>query len=298
MARKRQTHGLFVGGKVVYELAEQTIKTQLENVRMAACALVHEGIRPELLGNLRSVLTSERYKSAINHLTVRAGGKVTYSVKQTAYVLTKLARHSGVLERAELEAVEQAYKEVCAVHKEFLKDHVHRAEALIAQFDDDVVMDCTAASGGDTLRALLKSGRITRGSAYAYQAALILELWLCSPLRSLNLRALRFEDHFVTGVENGVEIFVIRIRKGELKNKVDIKHPLTPELSAWVRTYVEVYRSKIVRMASPYLFPGAEGGLKTAQALRMQMARFIKKGTGARFHPHLNSARSDQDHPG
>ena len=58
LARKRQTHGLFVGGRGVYELAEQTIKTQLENVRMAACALVHEGIRPELLGNLRSVFDS------------------------------------------------------------------------------------------------------------------------------------------------------------------------------------------------------------------------------------------------
>jgi hypothetical protein len=80
--------------------------------------------------------------------------------------------------------------------KLYMRDMEDRDQKLLDDLDDPKVVDALLTLVRRTVRRVLASGKRTYQDAIQIQLALIIEIWLCAPLRLKNMRHLRLDRHF------------------------------------------------------------------------------------------------------
>jgi integrase len=269
------------------KLKPSTIRTQKEALRCFASALLNDGVPAGELGDLRALCNPRPFERGISLLEARAGA-VTHWVEKIARVVLKIAKYGDVLTGDEIEEVKALYKEVSSAYAEWKKDRPDRDQALLDKLDDERLMNAFIALPTKTVRQVLASGKMTHRAAYAIQKALILELWLCSALRNVNLLGLR-RDNFRRLTIDGVEWVVLSVSAHETKNGEATEHFLLPDVAQLLDLYLEKYLPIIAQSASQslFLFPGKNGVAKVQQTLRVQMTNFVCRHLKLDgFHPH------------
>ena len=268
------------------KLSESTVRTQKEALRCVASVLVLDGVDRQELDSLRSLTTPARFQQAVGRLSERAGG-VTYWVEKCARVLLKIAKYSDALQKSEIEEVKRLYAEVAGFFGVWKADQVDRDQKLLNELDNSALADALLQLPTRTLNKALASKRMTKGTAYAVQRALILELWLCAPLRVSNLLRLRL-DSFARVTIDGAEYVALRVPGDEVKNKEELEHFLNDDTAALLDLYLRDYLPLISTRESPWLFPGPDGCPKTQQTLRIQMRNYLARNIRLEgFHPHV-----------
>lgn len=267
-------------------LRPATIFTQMEQYRLAASCLVRAGVPITEITGLRSLCTPENFRCLVNCYIAHLG-KTNRSVELLADVLLKTARYANVLEPAETKDVEQLHAKLRRRVVEFEKTKENKGERLLHQFDSAEVMDAFIALPQVTVARVIGGGQQDRTAAYLIQCALILELWLCAPLRLSTLLSLRIDRHFFRITIDDTEHIVLRIPPEETKNHRPLEHLLHEDAASLLQDYMDRWYSMIAKNDSPYLIPGANGGPKSKQVLAVQMRKYIRKGCGVEFHPHL-----------
>ena len=286
-ARGNMAVGLFAfSGTKSPPLETTTVAGQKECVRWAASALVRSGLEIREIRDLRDVCSPERYKRALNQLA-RQKGCANSTIGLVAYVLAKIAKYSGVLTQDEIKEVKAAHASVRSAVKHYMRDQEDRDQQLLDQLDDPKVLDALLTLARGTVRRILASGKKTYREAIAVQMALILEIWLCAPIRLSNMRHLRLDEHFFRGTFDGVDHVKIRILGASVKNRKGVEHLLTQDAVDLLQLYTDQFLPIITKNnPSPWLFPGRLGRAKSARGLRAQTSKFVRDGTGLKFHPH------------
>ncbi len=268
-------------------LAPRTIRGHLEHLRRVVWAL-----RDEHPKTLRDLCAPRRYQQAMRALADQVGG-VNRTTMNRANVLLRLARHPGILTKAEIKLVLTVHARYVKKYAEYKKECEDRDQKTLDQLDDPSVMAAFLALPTLTLnRVLAQRNRKTVACAYAIQRALILELWLCAPWRINKFVNIEL-DQIVTIRLDAVDRAILQAPKRQATNKRSPEHFLNKSTMELLRLYVEEYRPLILAankspLDLPHLFPGRNGRAKCVTGLRDQMTRFVRQNTSLKhWHPHV-----------
>jgi len=122
-------------------------------------------------------------------------------------------------------------------------------------------------------------------AAVKAEIALAIQILLVAPMRLANLAALSLEDNIVRVV--GIEpSYHPVIPPEEVKNEQPLEYPLPKVVSEMLGVYLKVFRPRLCRSESSWLFPGELDGHKTRSTLSGQIIDTISKELGIRVTPH------------
>ncbi len=290
---ERATGPVSVGSKLpaMKGRAPATIAFKQRALRVAACALHYSDVPPEAIDHWRVVCAPDTITTIGDYLIDRHGA-VNTNVAQTVSVLVGIARVYAGLNKKQLASVKIIADNLAARHRQFLKSHPDRDAAAVDMLDDPLVCDALLSLGSrmlDEVRRGIPTSKVRQ--AYRLACALMLELWLCLPLRLKNMSSLRIDLHFFFVMINGRRRVVVRIPGSETKTGEPIEAFLNDDAAALLDIFIKDYRRHIVEKNSAgdsqLLFPGRDGAVRDPSTVQMQMKRFVKDGTGIPFHPHL-----------
>ena len=104
-------------------------------------------------------------------------------------------------------------------------------------------------------------------------------------MRLANLAALNLEENVVR--VGGVEpTYHLVIPPEDVKNEEPLEYPLPKEMNEMLETYLAVFRPRLCRSASQWLFPGEFDGHKSKATLSEQITDRIIKEIGIRVTAH------------
>lgn len=271
-------------------LANNTVINQKECLRWVASALVRSGLKPEELRALRDLCRPDRFKRALDQMAVDKGfvdGLANGSIGLVADVLAKIAKYGKVLSPEEINEVLEDRRKVRTAVKLYMRDRPDPDQQLLNELDDPKIVDALLTLARRTVDHVLKSQTTSYRDAIRIQLALMVEIWLCAPIRLSNMRHLRLDRHFFMVTFGGNTYVVVRVPAAEVKNRKDIEHILNGSAVELLHLYIEKFLPILTRNnPSPWLFPGRHGSPKAPQVVRAQTSRFVRDGTGLRFHPH------------
>lgn len=268
-------------------LRPATVRSQKDVLRCVASALVRTGIRPDELRGLGSLCSPAAVERAVRWKAEQIGA-VGPGIMKTATVLLKVARYSDALDQAAIAEVVALHEDVAFHHSAAQRLRPNRDQILLDRFDEPHLVDALLQLPTRTVLPILaRGGPVTVRQAYAIQRALILELWLCAPLRISNLVALR-KDWFCHVTVGDVAHVALRVPGDQVKNGEALEHFLTTDAARLLDLYLQRCLPLISRAPSPFLLPGPDGRPKHHQTLRVQMANYIEKALKIEgFHPHF-----------
>jgi integrase len=267
-------------------LKETTRRTQNTHLRRAASALVAAGIAIETLGCLRSLCEPARFRLALDRIVRDRKGHIGGYVAGLAWTLVKLARFSGELADHEVAEVNKCYKSL-SIHRQGELRGEDRDDEAIRLLDDSRRFDALLTLPSWTVERVRKLKTINRAAALEIQKACALEIWFCVPLRISNFVSLRLDQHFFPITIHGQKRVMVRIPAYEVKNVEALEFILSEDAAALLNLYISKYRPFLKAKSTPWLFPGYGDRHKLANALRVQMKRYVNDATGIGFYPHL-----------
>jgi integrase len=158
--------------------------------------------------------------------------------------------------------------------------------AVIRQFKDPKNRAQLKALAGRLFDEALKERDAPIQAAVKAGIALAIQILLVAPMRLANLAALNLETNVVR-VGGGTEpTYHLVIPPEDVKNDQPLEYPLPKVVSEMLRLYLTVFRPRLCRGDSPWLFPGKFGGYKTKGTLSGQIVETITKELGIRVTPH------------
>ena len=260
-------------------LAESTINTRRNHLRCAASTLVHRGIAVEDIVDLTFLCRPENVESALQFYIDRNGNTANEYLGQIAYSLRTVALYHAKLTPDEQKRVVWLYKRVVAR----IIDRPDRDLALLRWFDDEDNVLRFMAFPTEQMDVVDAINNPTRADALRYQWAMAVELLTFAEVRIENFTTLHLEKHFTWHDD----VLIIAIERSEVKNRQDIKSEIPGPVAAHVSDYLERYQPLIAGGPSSWLFPGRNGGPKSANTLRFQMERTTFEAVGIALHPHI-----------
>jgi integrase len=104
-------------------------------------------------------------------------------------------------------------------------------------------------------------------------------------MRLANLAALNLEVNVVR-VGGNAPTYHLVIPAEDVKNEEPLEYPLPKVMNEMLGIYLAVFRPRLCRTASSWLFPGEDDGHKTKTTLSGQIIDRITKKIGIRVTPH------------
>jgi integrase len=256
-----------------------SLKMRERHLRMAASALVLQGIDAAELKSLADLVRLDRFKLALQFYLERNGGQTSGQIGNLASALKATAEHWVGIDDVELLKMKKLVGRVSNGRRGMTAKNRARLRPL----DDP-----------ETVRALLnlpqriraevdKDKRAPRRGAIRAQMAAAIAILQAAPVRISNLARIDLRRNLV---ERGGRIYLV-IDETETKNgePVDFELPRSAvEVIAW---YARDYRQLLVQAPTDALFPGEGTGPKSIHWLGEQISETVRRYTGLAFNPHL-----------
>ena len=154
---------------------------------------------------------------------------------------------------------------------------------------------------------LMKQARLWRDeapikAAVTAQLAVAIGIETVAPVRLGNLSRIMLDQNLIKpgGPDTPYRLVFPHY---DVKNRIDLDHPLDSEMTALIDEYVHEFRPSLLRGSNElWLFPGEAGGHKDAKTLSDQITERIEKATGlvitAHQFRHAAAALWLKHHPG
>jgi hypothetical protein len=257
-----------------------TVKRREWQIRGFATALVLRGRDPKSIASLHGLIEIESYKEGLRYLIERAGGKPTTAIYDVASSLKMMARHHLQIDRAHLDRMAAIIRRLDVGARGLTKKNRTRLRPL----DDPHQASALLRLPLDLIEIAARNQKLHAGALQA-QTAVAIEILLMAPLRLDNLASLELEQNIIRpGRGPGMHIV---LEREEVKNNEPLDYPLPPPSVALIEQYLAKYRPRLVPPGCTALFPGRDGGPKSLNALRDQIAKTVHRHTGLRMNPHL-----------
>jgi site-specific recombinase XerD len=258
-----------------------TLDLRERQLRIFASLLVQAGRTPENLMSVADLVTLDAFKAGLRVLLEKRGGEKSSTIENLARFLKSVARHKGKADAETLNKMGAIIKKYMGVGRRGL---TAKNRERLRQFDDPRNVIALLLLPQLLMRIAEAKKLPPRLCALAAQTAVAIEILLMAPLRIDNLVGLDIERHLIrTG--GGLQIVVA---EHEVKNDVELHHPLPDESTAIIQCYITEFRPLLASVGSSMLFPG-QGGIKpkAQSSMRQQITRAIARHTGLKMHPHL-----------
>lgn len=265
-------------------LRPTTIKHRRFQVREAASALVHSGIRIDRITNLAVVVDLVNLKAALRWMMGRFDEKPTEAIKGVAVCLQAIARHHVQVPEEHLAKIKGIVGRLGRDSDGLREKNRQR----LLQLDDPANL----AKLLHLPEALVNKAERTlctrpRKAALMMQAALAIEVLLNAPMRVSNLSTLNMAEHMRQVGKGRGRRTLIHIPPAEVKNSKALDYELGAEATALLDLYVEQARPHLLVEPSNFLFPAMDGGPKASSDLSRLIKGMILEHTGLVVNAHL-----------
>ena len=246
-------------------------------------ALVHRGHGIESLQSLADVVAVETVKDGLRFFIERAGGKGTKQTYNIARMLTAVARHWVKVDTGQLDQLRAICRRL-DTGKTGLTD---KNRARLRQFDDPINVHAFVTLPEKIWARHKRRVDPSRADALEVQSALAVEILLLVPMRIGNLASLDIDRNILRTRANGSGITHLAVPAEEVKNSIAIEAEIPPQSVNLLSLYLQRYRPLLLTHPSSCLFPNSNGGPKRAQALGVQISKFLRRECGLQVNPHL-----------
>jgi integrase len=256
-----------------------TIRNRAYQARVAASALVAEGVPIETITGIQDIARLDRIKIILNHVRSRGGTVHAANAFNMANFLKAAARHWVKVDETELEKIRKIASQLSPKQKGLTTKNRKR---LLPFNDPDVISrfleipDRVAAE----VRADSRNNTVTAVSAQMAVAIAILQV---APIRIQNLASLDLNENFS---DQGGRLF-LRFDGTAMKNGRDFLAELPDHVADLIAWYCREYRPLLLRSATSALFPGERGGAKLPNTLGRQIDDRVKAYLGFPVNPHM-----------
>jgi hypothetical protein len=265
-------------GKRVRPCKESTIRMRRASIVAAIRTAVGEGVPITRLTSLKSLLHPEVVGTVVDAYW-KAGGEdpSTYTIDLASRFLS-MARELSCFEEDVLDQLVEIRDSVEIYRRGGMTP---KNQAVIRQ----------VLSGDVWFRVvnlpdvLMKQARLLRHeapikAAVAAQLAVAIGIETVAPVRLGNLSRITLGQNLIKpgGLDTPYRLVFPHY---DVKNRIDLDHPLDSELTALIDEYVHEFRPWLLRGSNElWLFPGEAGGSKDPKTLSDQIAERIENATG------------------
>lgn len=261
-------------------LKPSTIATQRDHLRCFASALVRCDHAVEAITSLSYLVRPVHVRQGLEWFVARYGGKPSPYVGAIAYTLRTIALHGVEMAEADRKQVVRYYQRLGSGRGSGL---TRKNRDTLRQFDDTAVVQRFLAWPARAIARVMRSDRGTRAEALRVQSAVGAEFLTFVPLRLGNFAGLRIDRHLIFRSDGTL---AIHVPGEEVKNGRDLDLEVPHEVAGHVRLYLDRFRPRLIEGASPWLFPGKDGGPKHITTLREQLKKAVREGAGVTMTPH------------
>lgn len=261
-----------------------TVQARLFQIRQAAAALVLNGMRPEQIVSLRTLVDPlENARAIIQHYSERGGRTAGSQVGGVAEVLRQIAKfHIGLPEEQVERLSDWRHTTSNRGSTGMPPKNRERLRAMVTPAARFRLLHLPAA----LIAAAARSPRPFDAARLALIAAEIEILLICL-LRLKNLRLLELDRHLRRQGPCGRRISHIVIQPHETKNSSPVEWPVPPETARVLETYLRRYRPTLAAPSNAYLFPGRGTAPRSDAGIAKGIIDTVARRIGVRVNVHL-----------
>jgi integrase len=256
-----------------------TLKTREKQLRVAASALVHQGVEPESIGAISDLVTFERLKLVLRSLLDRHGGQTSPQVAQIAAFLKGVAKHWAKADDLTLLQMQKLSSRLSTGQRGMTAKNRER----LRPFDDPGTVASFLGLPQRIRHEVERDRRAPKLKAVLAQTAAAIAIEQAVPLRIGNLVRIDMRKNLIA---RGKRVYLV-IVEGDTKNGEPIDFELPARVVEVVAWYIREYRPHLVRAPTDALFPGEGGGPKSPEGLGAQIKETVFRFTGLKVNSHL-----------
>jgi integrase len=261
-----------------------TIKTRRIYLRLAASAAVKQGVPVESLCSLADLVSPPVVRLILEHYLAKKGGKIVIFTIDLAERLYAIARTYVKAPEEQLRQLER-YCIKLRRKRGRRPGLTEKNMAVIRKFKDPQNRERLKALPGRLFDEALAERDAPIQAAVKAEIALAIQILLVGPMRLANLAALNLEENVVR--VGGIEpTYHLVIPPEDVKNEQPLEYPLPKIVNEMLGLYLAVFRPRLCRGETPWLFPGELAGHKTKGTLSGQIIARSTKELGIRVTPH------------
>jgi integrase len=279
-------------------LRAASIQSYERLLRAFFSALVHRGRDITCLLSLADIVAVEIVKDGLRFFLERADGKKTPQVYQIARLLLAVARHWVKVDNTHLDQL----RAICRRLDPGQAGLTPKNRDRLRQFDNAANVYALITLPPRIGARYQKRANPTRTDALAVQSAIAVDILLMVPMRIGNLAGLDLDRNILRTRAKGRCVTHLTVAAAQVKNGIAIEAELPAETIKLLDLYLERFRPLLLSRPSSSLFPNGTGGAKKAQALGLQISKFLSRECGLKINPHLfrhfAAKMYLEDHPG
>jgi integrase len=257
-----------------------TVNSQEKRLLRFATALVKRGHKKlEEITSLGVLLQIETFKEGLRFFIERTSDRqASEYIRKTGWLLLSIARHHAKLPPAHAEAMKKVLARLGRREPGMTKKNQQR----LAQFDNEAnVVKLLNFPEEERKRGLKIKNPYRR--AKAFERALSAAILIYASVRMQNLRTIRMDKN----IRRHRGVLILSFEETETKNKKSLELELPQGVANLLQEFVEQYRPALPGSQGPYLFPGRDGGPRSANTMSHDFNGALLKHTGLRVNPHL-----------
>lgn len=257
-----------------------TIEIRRRYIYLAASAAVREGIPPDELGSLANLVAPQAVGKVLEHYLVKNDGEATTFVIDLAERLYAIARTYVNAPKPQIQKLERFCKRLRPKRQIGL---TRKNMAVVRAFKDPGNRERLKRLPGKLFDEALAERDAPVRAAVKAQLALAIQILLVAPMRLGNLAALSLDENLV---QVGKDTYHLVFPAQDVKNHVPLEYPLPQMVNEMMGLYLGVFRPRLVRAESSWLFPGEAKGHKNKGTLSEQIIERIEGELSIHVTPH------------
>jgi integrase len=263
-------------------LRPRSITTRRAQIRLLAAGLVHKDHPVDQIDSLAYLV--KHYRDALRfHIERRGDQAPSSTIAQLADCVRTIAKYQVKSDPKILAEIERIKRKLTPQHIGLTPKNRER----LGQFDQDINIKRLLWYARQEFDRIKKLGTHTLHNAVAIQLAVAVEILLHIPMRVTNLAQLHLQNNLRWQGSGRTSRLAIHVPAEQVKNSQPVDVILPIDVSNMIKSYIEVYRPRLVNGSCDWLFPGATGGPKRADTLSKQFCGALWEHCGLRINPHL-----------
>jgi integrase len=256
-----------------------TCQTRLYQLRMAASALVRQGMAPEEITSISVMTNFDDYRRIMQFFYERRDQKTSPQIAQLASFLKDVARHWVKVSEDELKRLKNLSSRLAVPRQGMTAKNRERLRPLNDETRVSTFLDLPFR----IRRELDKEGGSAAHKAIQAQIAVAILILQLAPIRLKNLTQIDINKNLIA---RGDKVYLV-IEPSDVKNNVLIDFELPDILVEMISWYLREYRDVLIKEPTDALFPGSKSGPKSQATLGQQISARVHRYTGMAFNPHL-----------
>lgn len=256
-----------------------TVRNRAYQARVAASALVAEGVSIETITAIQDIARLDRIKIILNNVRSRGDTIHQANAFNLANFLKAAARHWVKVDETELEKIRKIASQLSPKQKGLTTKNRKR----LLPFNDPDVIGRFLEIPNRLAAEVRAEKRKTVVAAVSAQIAVAIAILQAAPIRIQNLASLDLNENFNS---QGGRLF-LRFDGTAMKNGRDFLAELPDQVADLVAWYCREHRPLLLRTPTNALFPGEDGSHKQTNTLGRQIGDRVEAYLGFPVNPHL-----------